>query len=166
MQPGLVSPVFVGRGAELSSLVSALETAVAGQPAVVLVGGEAGVGKTRLVEEAAAHARAEGARVLTGSCIEVGGEGLPLSPVVDALRSLMRTMARDELDGVLGPARAELARLLPELDPQSAARPAPAGAEGNARVLELVLGVIQRLAAERPLMLVFEDLHWADRSTL
>jgi ATP/maltotriose-dependent transcriptional regulator MalT len=164
MQPGLVSRVFVGRGAELASLVAALDSAVAGQPAVVLVGGEAGVGKTRLVEEAAA--RAEGPRVLTGSCIEVGGEGLPLSPVVDALRSLMRTLERDELDTVLGPARAELARLLPELDPQNAARPAPVGAEGNARVLELVLGVIQRLAAERPLMLVIEDLHWADRSTL
>jgi predicted ATPase len=86
--------------------------------------------------------------------------------VVDAIRSLMRTMADDELDEVLGPARTELARLLPELDPQAATIAARAGAEGNARLLELVLGVIQRLAADRPLMLVIEDLHWADRSTL
>jgi ATP/maltotriose-dependent transcriptional regulator MalT len=166
MQPGLVSPVFVGRGAELSWLVAALESAVASDPAVVLVGGEAGVGKTRLVEEAATRARRARARVLTGSCIEVGGEGLPLSPVVDALRSLMRELASEELDEILGPARTELARLLPALDPHSAITPVPAGAEGNARVLELVFGVIQRLASERPLMLVFEDLHWADRSTL
>jgi ATP/maltotriose-dependent transcriptional regulator MalT len=166
MQPGLVSPVFVGRGAEFSSLIAGLGSATAGEPVVVLVGGEAGVGKTRLVEEAAARARAEGARVLTGSCIEVGGEGLPLSPVVDVLRSLMRQMQGDELDGVLGPARVELARLLPELDPHSPPSAAAAGAEGNARVLELVFGVIQRLAADRTLMLVIEDLHWADRSTL
>jgi ATP-dependent Clp protease ATP-binding subunit ClpA len=77
MQPGLVSPVFVGRAVELSSLVAALESAMASEPAVVLVGGEAGVGKTRLVEEAVGHADAEGPRVLTGSCIEVGGEVLP-----------------------------------------------------------------------------------------
>jgi len=166
MQPGLVSPVLVGRGTELSSLIAGLESAAAGEPVVVLVGGEAGVGKTRLVEEAAARARAGAARVLTGSCIEVGGEGLPLSPVVDVLRSLMRQMPDDELDEVLGPARIELARLLPELDPHTPASAAPAGAEGNARVLELVFGVIQRLAADRALMLVIEDLHWADRSTL
>ncbi|HET6869615.1 MAG TPA: AAA family ATPase [Solirubrobacteraceae bacterium] len=166
MQPGLVSPVFVGRGTELSSLIAGLESAAAGEPVVVLVGGEAGVGKTRLVEEAAARARTAEARVLTGSCIEVGGEGLPLSPVVDVLRSLLRQMPDDELDEVLGPARIELARLLPELDPRTPAISAPAGAEGNARVLELVFGVIQRLAGDRPLMLVIEDLHWADRSTL
>lgn len=166
MQPGLVSSVFVGRATELSSLVAGFEAAVVGEPVVVLVGGEAGVGKTRLVEEAAVRARAEGARVLTGSCIELGGEGLPLSPVVDVLRSLMRQMPDDELDDVLGPARSELARLLPELEPHSPPNAAPAGAEGNARVLELVFGVIQRLAADRPLMLVIEDLHWADRSTL
>ena len=158
--------MFVGRGTELSTLVGGLQSAVTGEPVVVLVGGEAGVGKTRLVEEAATRARAEGARVLTGGCIEVGGEGLPLSPVVDVLRSLMRQMTDDELDGVLGPARIELARLLPELDPHRPATAAPAGAEGNARVLELMFGVVERLAADRPLMLVIEDLHWADRSTL
>jgi ATP/maltotriose-dependent transcriptional regulator MalT len=166
MQPGLVSPVFVGRGTELSSLIAGLESAAAGEPVVVLVGGEAGVGKTRLVEEAAARARAGEALVLTGSCIEVGGEGLPLSPVVDVLRTLMRQMPGDALEDILGPARVELARLLPELDPHIPASGAPAGAEGNARVLELVFGVVQRLAADQPLMLVLEDLHWADRSTL
>jgi DNA-binding CsgD family transcriptional regulator/tetratricopeptide (TPR) repeat protein len=166
MQPGLVSPVFVGRGGELAALVAALESAVQGEPTVVLVGGEAGVGKTRLVEEAAERARSDGARVLTGSCIELGGEGLPLSPVVDALRTLTRVMDPDELDRFLGPARLDLARLLPELDPEAASSPAAAGESGGARLLELVFGVIQRLSADRPLMLVIEDLQWADRSTL
>jgi ATP/maltotriose-dependent transcriptional regulator MalT len=166
MQPGLVSPVFVGRGGELAALVAALESAVQGEPAVVLVGGEAGVGKTRLVDEAAERAREREMRVLTGSCIELGGEGLPLSPVVDALRTLTRVMDPDQLDGFLGPARADLARLLPELDPDAAGTPAATGESGGARLLELVFGVIQRLSADRPLMLVIEDLQWADRSTL
>ncbi|MGZ4303428.1 MAG: helix-turn-helix transcriptional regulator [Solirubrobacteraceae bacterium] len=166
VHPGLVSPAFVGRGVELAALVAALDSAAAGEPAVVLVGGEAGVGKTRLVEEAAECAREGGARVLTGNCIELGGEGLPLSPLVDALRTLVRVMEPAELDEFLGPARLELARLLPELDPKAAGTPAPAGESGNARLLELVFGVIQRLAADRPLMLVIEDLQWADRSTL
>ena len=153
-------------GPELATSVAALESAIAGEPAVLLVGGEAGVGKTRLVEEAAERARGRGARVLTGSCIELGGEGVPLSPLVDALRTLMRVMDPDELDGFLGPARPDLARLLPELDPEAAHAPAPAGESGSARLLELVFGVVQRLAADRTLMFVIEDLQWADRSTL
>jgi len=81
MRRSLVSPVVVGRDAELAALGAALTSAVSGAPAVVLVSGEAGVGKTRLVEEATARARDAGARVLTGSCIDLGGEGLPLGPL-------------------------------------------------------------------------------------
>lgn len=166
MHPGLVSPVFVGRGVELAGVVAALDSARAGSPAVVLVGGEAGVGKSRLVEEAAERARENATRVLTGSCIELGGEDLPLSPIVDALRSLIRLMEADELDRVVGPARHDLARLLPELDPGGSAGITAVRDDSSSRLLELVFGVIVRLAADRPLMLVIEDLHWADRSTL
>ena len=91
----------------------------------MLLGGEAGVGKTRLVEEAAARARAAGARVLAGSCIELGGEGLPFGPLAHAFRSLMRDTSPEELDALLGPARSELARVLPDLDPDARARTAP-----------------------------------------
>jgi hypothetical protein len=76
MRRDLVSPLFVGRETELATMTAALESAVAGTPTVVLLGGEAGVGKTRLVEEATERAHAAGARVLAGSCIELGGEGL------------------------------------------------------------------------------------------
>ena len=162
----LVSPVFVGRDAELAALTAALDAAVAGDPAVVLVSGEAGVGKTRLVEEAAERASAAGARVLAGSCIEMGGEGLPFGPLAHVFRSLMRDTSPEELDAFIGPARSELAQVLPELDPDSALHTTPLGEGGTARLLELVVGVIQRLAADRPLMFVIEDLHWADRSTL
>jgi DNA-binding CsgD family transcriptional regulator len=162
----LVSPVFVGRDAELAALTAALDAAVAGEPTVVLLGGEAGVGKTRLVEEAAGRANDAGARVLAGSCIEMGGEGLPFGPLAHVFRSLMRDTSPEELDAFVGPARSELARVLPDLDPDSAPSAAPLGEGGTARLLELVVGVIERIAADRPLMFVIEDLHWADRSTL
>jgi predicted ATPase len=161
-----VSPVLVGRDAELAAMMAALQSAIAGQSAVVLVGGEAGVGKTRLVEEASARAREADVRVLSGGCVELGGEGLPFSPLADALRGLARTTPPDELDGFLGPARGELAWLLPELEPRRALDAPSLGAGSNARLLELVFGVIERLAAERPMMFVIEDLQWADRSTL
>jgi DNA-binding CsgD family transcriptional regulator/tetratricopeptide (TPR) repeat protein len=161
----LVSPVLVGRRDELDLLLMAAERAAAGEPAIVLVGGEAGVGKTRLVEEAATRATGLGARVVTGACVELGGEGLPFAPLVDILRALVRSMPAEELDTVLGPARRELARLLPELDPDAPVSPAGDGNQAS-RLFELVLGVVGRLAEESPLMLVVEDLHWADRSTV
>jgi predicted ATPase len=161
----LVSPVLVGRRTELAQLQAAAAAAAAGDPRIVLVGGEAGVGKTRLVEDATARLGAEGTRVLTGACVELGGEGLPFAPLVDAIRDLTRTLSADELDAALGPARASLARLLPELDPAAASGPGVDDREAT-RLFELVLGMLGRLAEERPLALVIEDLHWADRSTL
>jgi DNA-binding CsgD family transcriptional regulator len=161
----LISPVLVGRRREIEALHAAFERAVAGEPGVVVVGGEAGVGKTRLVEEAAGAAGGAGARVLTGACVQLGGEGVPFAPLVDVLRTLAGTTPREELDELLGPARGELARLFPELEPGAEAPP-PAQAGQATRLYELVLGLIGRLAAERPLVLVFEDLHWGDRSTL
>src|SRR6188472_4341926 len=98
----LVSPVLVGREAELTALTGALDSAIGGEPTLVLLGGEAGVGKTRLVAEAADRAREAGARVLMGACVELGGEGLPFTPLADALRSLMRDTAPEQLDEFVG----------------------------------------------------------------
>src|SRR5690242_14599782 len=98
MRRNLVSPVLVGRDAELAALTNAVDAAARGEPAVVVLSGEAGVGKTRLVEEAAMRARDRDVRVLTGSCVELGGEGLPFSPLADALHSLMRSSSPEELD--------------------------------------------------------------------
>src|SRR3954453_318081 len=162
----LVSPVLVGRDAELAALTAALDSAIAGAPAVVLLGGEAGVGKTRLVGEAAERARDAGARGLLGTCVELGGEGLGFTPLADGLRSLLRVTPREQLAEFVGPARPELARLLPELDRHRAPGSIPLAGGGTDRLLELVLGVIERIAADAPLMFVIEDLHWGDRSTL
>ena len=155
--------MLVGRGRELAQLRAAVVRTAAGEPGVVLIGGEAGVGKSRLLEEALGDAAVAGARVLTGGCIELGGVGLPLVPLVEALRMLVRSTPAGDLDRLLGPARGELSRLLPEL--AGGAPPPPAGGS-TAQLFELLLGLLSRLGDERPLVLVVEDLHWADRSTL
>src|SRR6202042_747409 len=92
--------------------------AVRGSPSAVVVGGEAGIGKSRLVREFADRSRGAGARVLIGGCLELGADGLPFAPFTAMLRDLVREIGADELVGLLpGSDRAtrELARLLPEL---------------------------------------------------
>jgi len=165
MSASVVSPVFVGRHGEMASLAAQMQRARGGEAAFALIGGEAGVGKTRLVGELAGQASDAGFMVLVGHCIELGAEGLPLAPLVDALRVLARGTPVDELAGLLGPARRGLARLLPELDPEGAAV-LPSDNVQAGQLLELVLGLIGRLGAARPVLLVLEDLHWADQSTL
>jgi DNA-binding CsgD family transcriptional regulator/tetratricopeptide (TPR) repeat protein len=170
----VVSPVFIGRQEELAALAAQLERARAEGPAFALIGGEAGVGKTRLTRELASLAASQDCCVLTGQCVELGGEGLPLAPLVDALRTLARTLPPELLADVLGPAAPALSRLLPELGRASSAvssAPAwPAALAGDdmskAQLLEHVLGTLDRLSGARPVLLAVEDLHWADRSTL
>ncbi|MDG4827227.1 AAA family ATPase [Asanoa sp. WMMD1127] len=146
------STAFVGRDAEIAALREALKRARTGEPAMLLVGGEAGVGKTRLIEEFAKQAGA--ARFLTGQCLELGEEGLPYAPFAGIVRELVRTDGIAVLDGH----EAEFARLLPELG---------AASHDAARSLlfDRVAALLARLAAEQPLVVVLEDLHWADRST-
>jgi predicted ATPase len=121
---------FVGRTQELARLRELLARATAGEPLVALVGGEAGVGKTRLVEQFAAAAQEQGARVLRGGCVPLGEEGVPFAPVIEALRGLAGDLEPAELEAVAGPARQELGRLLPDLawDGEPAVGTAVAGA--------------------------------------
>ena len=162
---GVTSPVFVGRSEELAVLGDVVRDVGGGAARTVLLGGEAGMGKTRLVAEAAAIAERAGFRTLCGHCIELGADGMALVPLVDALRTLARTTGPDELEEFLGPARAELSRLLPELSPSAAQEPRTPPV-GTGQLLELVLGVLERVSRRTPLLLVVEDVHWADRSTL
>jgi DNA-binding CsgD family transcriptional regulator/tetratricopeptide (TPR) repeat protein len=158
---------FVGRTNELALLHQLLARAGDGEPLVALLGGEAGVGKTRLVEQLAASVRERGVRVLGGGCVPLGEEGLPFAPVIEALRGLADDLNADELQAVAGPARQELGRLLPNLPwgGEAAAGPPVASRVRQGRLFELLLGVVQRLASTVPLLWVLEDLHWADRST-
>nr|WP_206066665.1 AAA family ATPase [Nonomuraea sp. FMUSA5-5] len=152
--------MFVGRARELAALGDALARSRAGASSTVLVGGEAGVGKTRLIKEFTDH-RAGDARVLVGGCLELGTEGLPFAPFTAVLRGLVRELGRDAVAALVpgGNARG-LARLLPEFG-----EPGKDGPEARARLFEQVLGLLERLAEERPVVLIVEDAHWADRST-
>ncbi|MFB7596854.1 AAA family ATPase [Streptomyces sp. NPDC056160] len=160
-----VSPVFVGRANELDTLHEALTRANAGEPRALLIGGEAGVGKTRLIEEFAAAAARRGAVVALGGCVEMGADGLPFAPFSTALRALRRELP-DALDAATAGQQEELARLLPELGEQ----PAPRGTgrhdeEGMARLFELTARLLEHVSAEQTVVLALEDLHWADAST-
>src|SRR5262249_27075747 len=113
------SPVLVARADEMAHLRAALGQAAGGQGSVVLLSGGAGVGKTRLTTEFERVAEEQGAIVLSGGCVVLGDDGLPYAPLVEALRGLVRITPPESLDGLLGPGRAELARLAPDLGPVS-----------------------------------------------
>jgi DNA-binding CsgD family transcriptional regulator/tetratricopeptide (TPR) repeat protein len=160
----VVSPIFVGRVEELHVLEAALGRATNSEPAVVLVGGEAGVGKTRLVAELTARCAADGTRVLTGGCVPVGDGALPYAPIVEGLRALVGDLGAGAVRGLIGPSWPELTRLLPALGEPQAGGGTPDQA-ARARLFELLLGMLARLSQQIPVTLVVEDLHWADRST-
>ncbi|MFJ8669283.1 AAA family ATPase [Streptomyces sp. NPDC093600] len=158
-----VSPVFVGRAGELTALTDALARAHAdGEPQALLIGGEAGVGKTRLIEEFVDAARGRGAIVALGGCVEVGADGLPFAPFSTALRSLSRRLP-EELAAAAAGQEGELARLLPELGDVGGHE--PSNEDATARLFELTARLLERLAADHTIVLVLEDLHWADAST-
>lgn len=163
------SPKFVGRAAELERLTHALDHAARRRPATRLIGGDAGIGKTRLIREFMATARASGSNALIGDCLQLGETGLPYAPFVAALRPLLRSVPPDRLSELLGPGRTELSLLLPDLglpatNGERRENLAAAGV-AQARLFEIVFGLLRRLSDERPLVLVLEDLHWADSST-
>jgi DNA-binding CsgD family transcriptional regulator/tetratricopeptide (TPR) repeat protein len=159
----VVSPSLIGRADQLSALDAALAEAGRGEPSAVLIGGEAGVGKSRLVIEFTERAGRAGARVMTGGCLELGADGLPFAPFTSVLRELVRDLGAEGVAGLL-PAGAtrELARLLPEFG--EPAGPDDAGAS-RARLFEQMLILLEQLADRGPLVLIVEDAHWADRST-
>ncbi|MEU5629133.1 helix-turn-helix transcriptional regulator [Streptomyces tendae] len=175
VQTRSVSPVFVGRTGELDTLNDALAraaggdasraSATGGEPQALLLGGEAGVGKTRLVEEFAAAAARRGAVVALGGCVEIGADGLPFAPFSTALRALRRHLP-EELAAAAAGQEEELARLLPELGEGT---PVTGGGrhdeESMARLFELTARLLERVAARHTVVLVLEDLHWADAST-
>ena len=160
---------FVGRKVELQELEGALRSAAGGCPITVLLGGNAGVGKSRLLAEFRDRARHNGALVLTGACLELGGEGLPYAAVTEALRVLSGEVGSVEVRRLAGDSRAELARLLPGLrSGDEEARAAPSGEltpTSQLRLFEALLGLLGGLATNSPVVVVLEDVHWADAST-
>lgn len=169
-QPGAIlaniaiatSPSFIGRAQELGRLSELLERVEQGRRAVALVGGDAGVGKTRLLTELAERARGRGIRVLVGSCMETGDVGLPYVPFLDAFHGLGASLEDAELVAKLVTAVPSLGRLIPTDGKPSAPM------KDDFEQVELfggVLSLLSRLAEVTPLLVVIEDIHWADRST-
>ena len=159
---------FVGREGELAELTAALGDALAGRGRLVLVGGEAGIGKSRLAEELARRAQARGARVLVGRCWEAGGAPA-YWPWVQVLRGCVRGREPDVLRAQLGHGAADVVALVPELRemlPDLPAAPAPESEGTRFRLLEAVANFLSAAAAAEPLVLVVDDLHVADAPSL
>jgi tetratricopeptide (TPR) repeat protein len=165
MRARLTSSRFVGRVSELAELELALREAADGYPTVVLVGGESGVGKTRLVSELQRRlAESEQtALVLRGESVEQRDGELPYAPLLSALRTIVRER-HPALDRLSPVSRSDLATLLPALG--SAASSAERDdAAGQVRLFEGLLELLDLLSESEPVVLVLEDMHWADRST-
>jgi DNA-binding SARP family transcriptional activator len=164
--PGELVAPLIGRAAAFSQLVASFQQALAGQAQSVLVVGEAGIGKTRLAREFVAWARAQGAEVLSGHAFEAGGQ-LPYQPLIEALRTRLEAenAPEDLLEDLW---LAELARLLPELRGRYPDLPAPSEDEltSKGRLFEAVARLVAALARRAPLVLLLDDLQWADGASL
>lgn len=153
-----MSPELVGRTDVLAALLAAYRRAVAEGPAVALLIGEAGIGKSRILGEFAAEL-GPGVRVVEGGCAELGGEGLPYAPFVAVIRRLIRELGAEAVAAALPGPGLELARWFPRLGPVAGEH------GGKHRLFEEVLALVEFAAADRPLVLAVEDVHWADEST-
>jgi DNA-binding CsgD family transcriptional regulator len=163
-----VTTPFVGREAELAALTADLAAAVGGHGRVVLVAGEPGIGKTRLAEELAAQATACGALVLWGRCWE--GEGAPAFwPWIQVVRAYVQTAEPTALGQEMGAGAADIAQIVPSIReclPDLPTSPPVEPEAARFRLFDSLAGFLRAAAARRPLLLVFDDLHWADAPSL
>ncbi len=161
----LLDGPFLGRSAEFGTLIENYQRAQAGQPQLVLLQGESGIGKMRLATEFVRWAQAQGADVLVGRALQTGRQ-LPFQPLIDILRrQLEQEHAPDDLLNDVW--LAELSRLLPELRDRYPDLPVPSLDEalGHTRLFEATARLVQLWAARRPLVLLLDDMQWADTAT-
>lgn len=154
----MTSPTLVGRADELGALRASAASAAAGQSRIVLIGGDAGIGKTRLVTEFCASARADGMLAVVGGCVQLGEVAIAYAPLVEALREVSRQLGPEVFAELVGPGRDELDGLIGGRGAATASSPGP--------LFEHLLGLLTRLGERQPTVLVLEDMHWADASTI
>jgi DNA-binding SARP family transcriptional activator len=161
--------VFVGRESELAALQRGLDDALAGRGRLLVIGGESGIGKSRLAEELAGAAARGGAEVVWGRCWEAGGAP-PYWPWVQAIRTYTRAADPERLRRELGADAAEIAEVVAEVRehvPDLGGSPAiddPQAA--RFRLFDGIAGFLKRVARTRPVLIVLDDLHWADEGSL
>lgn len=150
---------LIGRAGELAELTAAFDEAAKGAASLAFLGGESGVGKSRLLHTFLDRARERGGCAIGGECVELVRDELPYAPLVAALRGLQRE-GDPVLDGLSPAIRAGLAQLVPEL--ADAARDPR---EDHPRPFEALLALLEALAEDTPMILWLDDAHWADNAT-
>ena len=155
----------MGRGEELAAVEAAVATALDGSGSAVLVAGDPGIGKSRLISELVTRARASGATVLIGECPPLGESELPYAPIVGAVPGTRASAWSPGARGGPGSTRDILGQLLPEPTSKNVELVGSAIEGSQARLFEQLLAVLVTAARDAPVVLVIEDLHWADPST-
>lgn len=158
---------FVGRDDDQQALLGAWKTATVTGRLAVFIGGEPGIGKTRLVKELCRSAHGQGGVVLWGTCDEE--LSLPYQPFVEALRWLVDVAPTDALGDLLGPSGGELTALVPDLAQRVAGLPARLSDDPERerhRLFEATADLLHNVSAREPVVLVLDDLHWAGKPTL
>ncbi|HZY43897.1 MAG TPA: AAA family ATPase, partial [Anaerolineae bacterium] len=162
----VVCPILIGRASNLDAIDRLIDQAASGAGRVALISGEAGLGKSRLVSEAKSIAALHGLLTLQGGCFEID-RSLPYAPFIDLLRSFFANFSTDQIKRFVDPAALDLSRLLPEfsathnevssaIDPEQEKR----------RLFQALSQFLIQLAATQPLLVVIEDLHWCDDTSL
>jgi DNA-binding SARP family transcriptional activator len=166
-QRGAAGPGYFGRGPEMSRLLASLEKAAAGRGGVVLLAGEPGIGKSHALRQLVDRARDSSAIVLTGRCVE-GAQVPPCRPFAEAIAGYAETAGPGRLRAELGSAGAALVRIAPrlaELLPDLGPPPALQPDEERFRLLDAAAQFFTALSGRAPVLLVLDDLHWADAGT-
>src|SRR3989441_2116198 len=164
----VVCPIVIGRTAELTALHLLLDRARSGKGQIVLLSGEAGIGKSRLVAEAKTYATPQGFLLLQGQCFPTD-RSCPYAPLLDLLRSHLATSSREQVDTEMGSLASALSPLLLDLLPLPSDLPSlpPLDSEHEKRRLFAALAhLFLRPATKQPALLIVEDLHWSDQTSL
>lgn len=168
MRPGMKESVLVGRTAEREVMRAARVASLdaqnpAGRTRTVVIGGEAGIGKTRLVNDFLEELPADSV-VGRGQCVDLDQDAPPFAPMIQLLRSVAATVGDERFLRAAGPAKDALAVLLPELGGEDAHETSERG--DASRLYDGVAVTLEKLSQSRPLVIVIEDIHWADQATL
>ena len=160
--------LFIGRREEMDALRASLESALSGRGRLAMIEGEAGIGKTRLIEELCTYGLLRGVRVLSGRCYE--GDGAPpFWPWVQPIRQYIQESNAADLEEDIGPGAADIAQIVPEIHELIAdlqKLPPLEPEQARFRLFDSVTTFLKNASRRKPLVLVLDDLHWADKASL